>query len=400
MILLLLLVLLGLCAFVTGTYGLYFLLILRTSKKPVYLKLTEQISNERLDSEALPDVSVLVPTYNEEALILRKLQDIAESDYPKEKIEVLVLDDCSSDGTRRAAQEAMDKLGLQGKILSNERRVGPNVSYNKGFAQVKNEFALMTDADITMEKDALRSGVKMLMHFQDVGGVTAKTKILSGENTSATRLETTYRGYYDSSLTAESAMYSTFPGGCAYALLRKDAFTPMPANKGSCDGNISLSIVKKGFRYLYVPQIIFHETISQRMSEQRRQKVRRSARLIQSTLMNRDILFNPKYGDFGKIVFPLRFAMLTICPALIFVSLLLGTVLIFLFSYILGIVAVCLLSLCLLLGMKTSLAVFNVLSSFLAHQLYLLLGLILSKRRTNTWLRNRTSSTKTHAKAK
>jgi len=380
--------------FVFIIYGLYFFLVLKTNKKEGYLKLLHRILKNPLSPEDTPNVSILVPAYNEEAVILEKLQNIVALNYPREKIEVLIIDDCSTDGTRKLAEKALQKLGLQGMILTNEKRMGPGASYNKGFRQANHDFVLITDADVTLEKDALKSGVKVLMHFKDVGGVTARTEIISDKNSAATRLERAYRKFWDSSLIAESALYSTFPGGCAYTLLRKDSFTPIAVNQGSNDGNISLSMVKKGFRYIYVPQIVFYETTAQRLMEQRRQKVRRSIRLIQSTLMNKDILFNSMYHEFGKMIYPLRFAILIICPLLIFVGLLLVPVAMLYFSHILSMLTICLFFVYLFLGMKTNVSAFNTPTSFLVHQGYLLLGLIFSWRRTNIWARSQRNNSR------
>jgi cellulose synthase/poly-beta-1,6-N-acetylglucosamine synthase-like glycosyltransferase len=380
--------------FVFIIYGLYFFLVLKTNKKEEYVRLIDRILEDPLSSEDFPNVSILVPAYNEEAVIFKKLQNVAALNYPREKIEVLIIDDCSTDGTRKVAEKALKRLGLQGTVLTNKKRMGPGACYNKGFEQAKHDLMLMTDADVTIEKDALKSGVKVLMRLEHVGGVTAKTGILSDKSSVATRLERTYRKFWDSSLTAESALYSTFPGGCAYTLLRKHLFTPISVNKGSNDGNISLSMVKKGFRYIYVPQIVFYETISQRLTEQRRQKVRRSIRLIQSTLMNKDILFNIRYHEFGKIIFPLRFAILLICPLLIFVGLLLVLVVAFYFSHILSILMICVFFLYLFLGMKTNVSALNTPASFLVHQAYLLLGLIFSWRRTNIWTKRQKNNSR------
>jgi cellulose synthase/poly-beta-1,6-N-acetylglucosamine synthase-like glycosyltransferase len=53
----------------------------------------------KMSLEWEPSVSVIVPTYNERPVIEKKLRNLAEMDYPKEKIEIVVVDSASSDGT-------------------------------------------------------------------------------------------------------------------------------------------------------------------------------------------------------------------------------------------------------------------------------------------------------------
>jgi hypothetical protein len=236
-----------------------------------------------------------------------------------------------------------------------------------------------------MDTDGLMTAVKILMNMPNVGGVTAKMVPVSDMHTTATRVEYAYRGTFDSMMIAESAFYSTFPGYTCFALLRKSSISAIPSDYGSSDGNISLSIIKNGFRYICAPNLAFYEPISQRLQEQRRQKTRRAGRLIQSIMMNRDILFNRKYSQFGTIIFPLRFTMFIICPSLILVgvSLMIGAVLLVSFPYFVLLLALG--SVFLFLGTKTSVGILNAVASFLIQQVYLLLGFLRSLRRTNVW---------------
>jgi len=328
-----------------------------------------------------------VPAYNEEDTIYNKLKNISEFNYPKKGIEVLVLDDCSTDNTQEMAKKGFEEFALRGKILKNETRVGVNASYNKGMAEANFEYVLTTDADVGIPRDTLRVAAKILMHLREVGGVAVKKIPVSNENTAATKIERAYRGFMDSMLIAESAIFSTFPGSTSCALIRKSAFSPISSQYGSSDGNISLSIIKSGSRFIYVPNIVYYEPISQEINEQRRQKIRRATRLIQSTLLNWDILFNREYKEFGRIIFPLRLLMTTLCPIFMLSSIFLF----FAFTYsistfLFGILLACA-TLCLIIGTKTNIRIFNSIASVLIHQIYLCVGLFLSFRKMSVWRR-------------
>jgi hypothetical protein len=208
---------------------------------------------------------------------------------------------------------------------------------------------------------------------------------VSNDLTAAVLIENAYRNFFDSMLIAESAIYSTFPGYTCFALLRKSAFSPLPLGYGSSDGNISLATIRKGLQFLYVPDILFYEPISITVTEQRRQKIRRACRLLQSTLANRDMLFKDKYKSFGKIIFPLRFAMMVLCPIAFFIgfaAMVLGTIYL---SMALSLFAIFMFSFCTFLGMKLRIRKLNVFSSFVAHQFYLMMGLFLSQKKVAVW---------------
>jgi biofilm PGA synthesis N-glycosyltransferase PgaC len=366
-------------------YGLYFLLVVKTSKKKEYLWLIQNAFEKHLYSQQLPNVSILVPAYNEGEVISRKLRNIAAFDYPREKIELILIDDCSTDKTFEIAKRTFGELNCPGKIIKNYKRMGVNACYNKGVAESKGDLILMTDADVMIEHDALMKGVKIFSNLKNLGGITGKMVPVSNDLTAAVLIESSYRSFFDSMSMAESAIYSTFPGYTCFTLLKKSAFSPLPLQYGSSDGNISLATIRRGLKFLYVPSILFYEPIAVKVTEQRRQKIRRAARLMQSALANKDMLFKDDYKSFGKIIFPLRLAMMMICPILFFVGLtamLLGAVylsitfalfLLFLFSFFT------------FLGARIKVHKLNVVSSFVVHQFYLLMALFLSQKRVAVW---------------
>jgi hypothetical protein len=203
--------------------------------------------------------------------------------------------------------------------------------------------------------------------------------------TVATTVESSYRNLFDRMSTAESAIYSTFPGGGGFALVKKSVFSPIPVDRGSTDANIALAMIRKGFRYIYVPKTFSLEPISRELKSQTRQKVRRASRLIQSTVMNKDVLFDKTFREFGTMIFPLRFAMFIICPLLMFAAVFSTFYLIFSYSIILG--ALLAAGACLLfsLGTRTKIRALNSLASLLIQQFYLLLGLLLVGKKMGTW---------------
>jgi hyaluronan synthase len=323
--------------------------------------------------------------YNEEPIISKKLQNITELDYPAEKIQLLLIDDCSSDHTCAVAEKMISELKLNGKIIRNPQRMGANASYNIGVANADSNLILRTDADVMINASSLRKAVQIISSNENLGAVTGMMAPVFDTNTAATTMEKKYRNLFDQMSVAESALHSTYPGGGGFTLIKKSVFSPISVDQGSTDGNIALSIIKQGFRHIYVPESFSSELVSTRLGDQMRQKARRARRVIQSTVMNKDFLFNKKYGEFGMLIFPLRFAMFAICPLLVFIGIFSTFYLIFSYSIVLAAFLVVAAILLFLLATKTKIDVLDLATSVLAQQFYLVLGLFLLPKRKSTW---------------
>jgi len=382
---------------ISGVYISYFVLVLRTTKKDEYIEKLNLAVETPTDLDELPKVTILIPTYNEEATIYSKISNISEFNYPQSKIEVFVLDDNSVDRTREIAESAFMYFGLNGRILRNICRSGVNCSYNQAIAQVNSQYILTTDADALIPSDSLLKAVKILMNLGDVGAVAVKMLPLHNETTAATRTAVAYADSYNSMLVAESAISSTFPGSTSCMLMKKSAFSPISTFYGSSDGNISLSVIKSGFRFIFAPCVVYYEPISQRLLEQRRQKIRRAARLIQSIFLNSDILFKRRYKEFGRTIFPLRFLMMTVCPILTLFAILCFFTFLCTCALPVFIVMLACIALVLILGTKTNIKAFNLIVSFLIHQIYLCIGLFLAFRKMTVWKRIDRKSRQLHA---
>jgi cellulose synthase/poly-beta-1,6-N-acetylglucosamine synthase-like glycosyltransferase len=368
-----------------AVYGLYLLIVLRTSKTKEYLKILNESLKKEINIQELPTISIIIPAHNEEDVIVNKFHNIAAFDYPKEKLEVILVDDCSVDHTAEKAAQALKEFNMTGKVIRNKENMGVNASYNLAIREANGVLILMTDADVMIRSDALIKGAKILESQEDIGGVTGKTVIASSNDGVAFSIESSYTDFMNNYSLTESAIDSTYPGSTCLALVKKSALSPLNEKYGSSDGNLSLSMIIKGYRYIFVPQLVFQENTASNIREQRRQKVRRATRLLQSTfLYSKKIFVNSKNG-FARIVFPLRFLMTAICPILFWVGLASLVVFIATLSPVLVVLVLGVFSLFLIPCMVIFLKFRNLLLTFLAYQIYLMLAIILVSRKAKTW---------------
>lgn len=132
----------------------------------------------------LPSVTVLVPAYNEEAHILETVDACLAIDYPD--FEVMVVDDGSSDGTRRL----LEPLATAGRIrlLAKEMNEGKALALNDGLVVARGEICVIIDADARPDPQVLHA---MVGHFGSarVAAVTGNPRVVE-RHSMLTRLQT------------------------------------------------------------------------------------------------------------------------------------------------------------------------------------------------------------------
>jgi cellulose synthase/poly-beta-1,6-N-acetylglucosamine synthase-like glycosyltransferase len=133
------------------------------------------IANWSPAPDALPRVTVQLPLYNEQFVVSRLIESIIRFDYPRERLEIQVLDD-STDVTTQIASELVEKYRREGfdiVLLRRTDRTGYKAgALKEGHAVAKGEFIAIFDADFVPDPDFLR---KTLPFFEDPGIAAVQT---------------------------------------------------------------------------------------------------------------------------------------------------------------------------------------------------------------------------------
>ena len=116
-------------------------------------------------------VSVIIPARNEEAYIAKCLDSILKNDYPKEKLEVFIIDGMSIDGTKDIASKYAKKHSFV-NILENPKKTTP-AAMNLGIKAAKGEFIMKMDAHTVYEEDYISKCVQYSKEYgaDNVGGI-------------------------------------------------------------------------------------------------------------------------------------------------------------------------------------------------------------------------------------
>src|SRR3989344_6574852 len=105
-----------------------------------------------------PKITVLIPAYNEEKTISKTINSVLNLNYPKDKLEIIVIDDSSKDKTGEVV-----KGFKQVKLVYNKHKgVGKASALNAGLRYSSGEFLAVVDADSEVEKDSL---IKLIPYF-------------------------------------------------------------------------------------------------------------------------------------------------------------------------------------------------------------------------------------------
>ena len=234
----------------------------------------------------LPEITVVLASYNEGSRIRARVENLLASDYPATHLRVLVVSDGSTDDT--AVQIPVDPRVL---LLARSERSGKPSCLNAGVAAATTDIIVFADARQQFEPTAIRV---LAQRFSDpvVGAVSGALEIVaSGSNTGAGvdiywRLEKWIRS---SESQIDSAIGCT---GAIYAI-RRALFKPIPPDTVLDDVVIPMQIVTAGFRVLFEPLAVAWDPQPLEPEAERRRKTRTLAGNFQM-LFRYPVWLNPR----------------------------------------------------------------------------------------------------------
>lgn len=219
-----------------------------------------------------PEVSLVVPCFNEEQTITEKLQNCFELDYPATKLKLIFITDGSDDGTQ---QILANTTGVM--VLHEDLRAGKSVAENRAMKHVHSPIVVFSDANTRLNKAAIREIVK---HYQDerIGAVAGEKRIISKQRESAPAAGEGFYWKYESYLKKlDSSFHSVVGGAGELVSFRSSLFTPLEADTILDDFVQTMRIALAGYRVVYEPNAYAQETASATVKEELKRKVRISA---------------------------------------------------------------------------------------------------------------------------
>ena len=229
-----------------------------------------------MSDHELPTVSLVIAAYNEEATIKRKIENVLNLDYPKDKIEIIIGSDGSDDNTNKIVETYVsDRL----KFYPHKERHGKMAVVNHGVSVAKGEICVFTDVSEIFDDNAIR---KLVRNFRDhtVGAVTGN-HIYNPSTVALARGVDLYWLYQRWLQKMESRVATIMScDGTIYAC-RRDLFHPPPVGTINDDKAVPWKIIERGKRIVFEPEAIARGDVLSDTSRFFRQKVRGQAGMYQ-----------------------------------------------------------------------------------------------------------------------
>lgn len=225
------------------------------------------IASAHVPEAELPTVTILIAAHDEQRNITRKLQSIAELNYPVDRVSTIVVSDGSSDDTATVAR-AYPRV----RVIELATRSGKAVALNAGCAAAAGEFLVMTDARQQLAPGTLRALVRP---FRDprVGAVGGELVFLQSD-TGVARSLNAYWTYEKFIRRAEAAL-GTMIGvsGAIYAMRRRD-WTPLCAGTILDDLVVPMRLMRRGMRIVFEPDAQAFDFPESDLQREKRRKLR------------------------------------------------------------------------------------------------------------------------------
>ena len=149
-----------------------------------------------IDPEFTPGVTILIPCFNEEEWIQRTILSCINQDYPVDKLEVIVIDDCSTDRSVEKIQEIIERLKLETRFdvesrlsyIVQPQNAGKRDALVVGAEAAKHDLVVFVDSDSFLDPFAIRN---LVQPFKDpkMGGVAGRTDVANTYTNGLTKMQ-------------------------------------------------------------------------------------------------------------------------------------------------------------------------------------------------------------------
>ena len=248
---------------------------------PLILKLLSLMINKPLHSVSItPAVTMIIPAYNEELVIGKKIENSLQLDYPEENLQILVTDDGSDDRTKEIVEECQDP---RIEISSSPQRSGKMNAINRAIKQAKGEIIVISDATAMYVPNAMRA---LMAAFADpqVGIAAGSHFILPGDGALGDTEGLYWK--YEAFVTRHETMIGSCTGiSGANMAVRRDLFESPPSGIITEDFYMAMRMIRRGWRVVFIKEASCYERVSPTAREEMERRTRIVAGRFQAMSM-------------------------------------------------------------------------------------------------------------------
>lgn len=245
-----------------------------------------------------PSVTITVPVYNAAASIRATLDHLLKLDYPRDRLQILVISDASNDATDEIVRTYASR-GVE--LLRLPERRGKTVAENASLAASLGEILVNVDSTILVPASSLK---KLISAFQDptIGVASGRDVSMGSADMQSNRAESGYVGYEMWIRDLETRIGSIVgASGCFYGARRQVHARPLPASL-SWDFASALNARLEGFRSVSVRDAVCIVPRTAAIRTELNRKVRTMARGLGTLLHYRELMNPFRYGAFALML--------------------------------------------------------------------------------------------------
>jgi cellulose synthase/poly-beta-1,6-N-acetylglucosamine synthase-like glycosyltransferase len=244
-----------------------------------------QRANPDRPPETWPTVTVLVAAYNEESVIARRIQNLLATDYPLEKLTILVVADGSDDRTVEIVRSFSDSRVT---VSEHGPRLGKSAALSRVIPSIRSDIVVFSDANNEYESGGL---TRLIAPFSDpnVGAVTGSKRVRPDAGQVGVG-EGVYWRYESVIKASESRIGSCVAVTGEMLAVRTNLLTELPPSIIKDDFYLAMGVLRAGADVVYEPEAVSWEPASLSVADDRLRRERIVAGRVQALLQAREIV--------------------------------------------------------------------------------------------------------------
>lgn len=278
---------------------------------------------ESIGEEEWPSVTVLMPAYNEEELVAKAIDSIFSVNYPQAKLDVIAINDGSTDLTLFYMQRAKRRYGGRLRVISYAKNFGKRKALYSGMKMAKGEVIVTVDTDGKIGRSAIRNLVVPLIREREVAAVAGRVTALNERENFLTRmLSVRYAVSFDFGRAYQSVFGTVLVCPGALTAYRKSALRPLmkkwvdqkflnsPCLHGE-DRALTTHILKSGRLTKYQSNAVVYSKVPSRFGQMNRMYIRWTRSFIRESIIFAGFMFS-RYREKHRILPILDFFFLNL----------------------------------------------------------------------------------------
>ncbi len=267
--------------------------------------------------KVFPSVSIIIPVYNEEKYLKKCVESVTGSNYPKQKLEILIIDDGSTDETPKIGKELSKKY--ENVKYFRKDNSGKADSLNYGIKKARGEIIGVLDADTFVDRNAIKNQVWHIVNGADA--VTGVAKVYNVNKNILTKLQNVeylFTAFVRKVLEGIDSIYVT-PGTLSmYKSIVLKKVGGFDVNNLLEDQEIAMRLQSLNYKIESCLESVVYTVVPETFTELLKQRERWHRGGLRNAFKYIHLI-NPSYGDFGILIMPLSIISIIFMFALLLI---------------------------------------------------------------------------------